>query len=114
MRQHYLPIYHDDLTYSELQKRCSERLRIEGPGLIAKVGNLLLEAERQQNQLDKAQRTLHEVNSAALLLSALDSSWVMFSDAAFEQVILPSKTSVSSAIKTLTTLYEERTLDAHN
>jgi hypothetical protein len=115
VKQQYLPVYQDNSpTHSELQKQCSERLRLEGPGMVDKIGIMLLEADRVQNQLYKAQRVLHEVNSVALLLSALDPRWVVFSDAAFEQVILPSKTSVSSAIKTLTTLYKEQTQNANS
>ena len=115
MRQHYLPIYQNDTPlHSELQKLCAERLRIEGPELIARIDCLLQEINQSQDQLNKAQRLLHETNSAALLLSALDPTWIVFSDAAFEQVILPSRTSVSSALDTLTALYKERINNANS
>lgn len=107
MHQLQLPIT-GTITYSQLREQCSRQLAEEGPKLTNRISGLLVSLEAE-TRLDRAQKLLQGINEAALRLAALDPAWIGFSDAAFEQVILPSKTVAPAAIRTLRDLFNERT-----
>ena len=106
MDQLNLPVM-GTITYSQLRELCSQQLAEEGPRLTNRIGTLL-DALEKETRLDRAQRLLQSINEHALRIAALDPNWIGFSDAAFEQVILPSKTVAPAAIRTLRDLFTER------
>lgn len=106
MDQLQLPIT-GNITYSQLRIQCSQQLAREVPKLSNRIGTLLDSLE-VATRLDRRQRLLQSINEAALRIAALDSNWIGFSDAVFEQVIMPSKTISISAISTLRKFFNER------
>jgi hypothetical protein len=95
------------LTYTELQNKRSVAA-LEVPALVKKLGELLSSLEAEQNFV-KGQVKLQEINATALLLSALDKNWIKFSNAAFAQVVLASKTIIPT--QNLRKLFNERIND---
>lgn len=107
MQQIDLPL-EGELTYTELCTVLAERRATDAPRIVERIGKMLT-ALSSETKLGTAQRLLQSINEQALRLSALDPEWVPFSDSVFEQVILPSKTVATAAIRMLCDMFAERT-----
>lgn len=103
MFQGALPLFAekgDWTTYSEIALMCDEEYALLSPALIGKIKRSLVLYEAAKS-LVAAQDSLQDLNSISLELSCLNTAWNTFSNAVFEAVVIPAKTSTLGSAKHL-------------
>lgn len=103
MSQGALPLFADAAdwtTYSEIARMCEEEYAQLGPTLIGKIKRSLDIYEAAKSRVF-AQDSLQDLNNLSLELSCLHHAWNDFSNAVFEVVVIPAKTSTVGASRHL-------------
>ena len=97
MNQGALPLFADDTdwtTYSELADELEAEYAAAGPALVRSV---LAALDVYENDATRPQResALQQLNTCSLELSCLNAIWNEFSNAVFEVVVIPAKTTTT-------------------
>lgn len=103
MSQGALPLFveaSDWTTYSEIALMCEAEYAQFGPTLIGRVKRALDIYEGAKSTVS-AQDSLQDLNNISLELSCLHYAWNDFSNAVFEAVVIPAKTSTVGASRHL-------------
>lgn len=108
MSQNSLPLFGADAdwtTYSDIALMCEAEYAQVGPALIGKLSRALEVYETAKSSV-AAQDSLQDLNNLSLELSCLHPGWNDFSNAVFEVVVIPAKTSTVGAAKHLRDVLE--------